>query len=363
MAGVGRPKAELVVSESERATLEQWVRRRKSAQALALRARIVLQGAEGRSNQDVASRLRVTGQMVGKWRARFVARRVDGLLDEPRPGAPRSVQDAQIEAVLTKTLERTPRDATHWSTRAMASESGLSQSTISRIWRAFALQPHRSETFKLSKDPLFIDKVRDIVGLYMAPPTQAMVLCVDEKAQIQALDRTQPLLPMRPGQVERRTHDYRRHGTTSLFAALDLATGSVVGRCFRRHRSVEFRQFLDTIEANVPAALDVHLVLDNYGTHKTPLIHRWLAKRPRFHLHFTPTGASWINLVERWFALLTDKQLRRASHRSTRELETAIRAYLAVSNEHPKPFVWTKTADQIFESLARFCQRTSDSGH
>jgi len=363
MAGVGRPKAELVVSDSERATLGQWVRRRKSAQALALRARIVLQCAEGRSNQDVASRLRVTGQMVGKWRARFVARRVDGLLDEPRPGAPRSVHDAQIEAVLTQTLERTPRDATHWSTRAMAAESGLSQSTISRIWRAFALQPHRSETFKLSRDPLFIDKVRDIVGLYMAPPTKAMVLCVDEKAQIQALDRTQPLLPMRPGQVERRTHDYRRHGTTSLFAALDVASGTVIGRCFRRHRSVEFRQFLDTIDAAVPVSLQIHLILDNYGTHKTALIQRWLAKRPRVHLHFTPTGASWINLVERWFATLTDKQLRRGTHRSTRELETAIRAYLAVSNEHPKPFIWTKTADQIFESLARFCKRTSDSGH
>jgi transposase len=359
----GRPKAELVVSESERATLEQWVRRRKSAQALALRARIVVECAKGQFNRDVAGRLGVTEQMVGKWRARFVARRLEGLLDEPRPGAPRTVHDAHIEAVLTKTLESTPRDATHWSTRAMASASGLSQSTVSRIWRAFALQPHRSETFKLSKDPLFIDKVRDIVGLYLAPPTKAVVLCVDEKAQIQALDRTQPLLPMRPGQVERRTHDYRRHGTTSLFAALDVATGSVMGRCFRRHRSGEFRQFLDTIEANVPAALDVHLILDNYGTHKTPLIQRWLAKRPRFHLHFTPTGASWINLVERWFALLTTKQLRRGSHRSTPALERSIRDYLAISNEHPKPFVWTKTADQILESLARFCKRTSDSGH
>lgn len=363
MASTGRPKAELVVSASERATLEQWVRRRKSAQALALRARIVLQCAEGRTNQEVAARLQVTGQMVGKWRARFVERRVDGLLDEPRPGAPRSVDDATIEAVLTKTLEQTPRDATHWSTRAMASASGVSQSTVSRIWRAFALQPHRSETFKLSKDPLFIDKVRDIVGLYLAPPTRAMVLCVDEKAQIQALDRTQPLLPLRPGQVERRTHDYRRHGTTSLFAALDVATGKVIGRCFRRHRSVEFRQFLDTIDAAVPAALQIHLILDNYGTHKTALIQRWLAKRPRVHLHFTPTSASWINLVERWFATLTEKQLRRGTHRSTRELEAAIRAYLAVANEQSKPFVWTKTAEQIFESLARFCKRTSDSGH
>jgi transposase len=293
----------------------------------------------------------------------FVGRQLDGLLDEPRPGAPRRITDAQIEAVVRKTLETTPRDATHWSTRAMATKTGLSQTTISRIWRAFALQPHRTETFKLSQDPLFIDKVRDIVGLYLAPPDKALVLCVDEKAQIQALDRSQPLLPMRPGQVARRTHDYKRHGTTSLFAALDVQTGRVVGECHRRHRSVEFRKFLDTIEANVPPDLAVHLILDNYGTHKTALIRRWLAKRPRFHLHFTPTGASWLNLVERWFALLTEKQLRRGVHRSTRELETAIRHYLAISNESPKPFLWTKTADEILESVARFCRRTSDSGH
>jgi transposase len=360
---VGRPKAELVVTAEEQATLERWARRPKTAQALALRARIVLTCATGRPNTAVARRLGITHQTVGKWRARFVARRLDGLLDEPRPGAPRQVRDAHVEEVVTRTLETMPRDATQWSTRAMAARSGLSQTTIRRIWHAFGLQPHRTETFKLSKDPLFVEKVRDIVGLYLAPPDKALVLCVDEKAQMQALDRSQPLLPMRPGQVERRTHDYHRHGTTSLFAALDVKTGKVLGECHRRHRSVEFRKFLDTIEANVPANLTIHLVLDNYGTHKTARIRRWLAKRPRFHVHFTPTGASWLNLVERWFALLTEKQIRRGVHRSTRELETAVRDYLALHNETPKPFVWTKTADEILETVARFCRRTSGSGH
>jgi transposase len=359
----GRPKAALVVMDAERETLEQWARRPKTAQALAQRARIVLAWATGAANTTVAARVGVTMQTVGKWRARFVARRLDGLLDEPRPGAPRRIADAQIEAVVTATLESTPQDATHWSTPAMAAKSGLSQTTIGRIWRPFALQPHRTETFKLSQDPLFIDKVRDIVGLYLAPPDKALVLCVDEKSQIQALDRSQPLLPMRPGQAERRAHDYRRHGTTSLFAALDVRAGTVIGECYQRHRSTESRKFLDTIEANVPADLDVHLILDNYSTHKTALIRRWLAKRPRFHVHFTPTGASWINLVERWFGLLTEKQLRRGVHRSTRELVTAIKAFLTLTNARPKPFVWTKTADQILESVARFCRRTSDSGH
>jgi transposase len=361
--GLGRPKARLTVSPTERARLQEWTRRRTTAQALALRARIVLACAEGRDNTDVADELGVTQQMVGKWRQRFLDRRCHGLLDEPRPGAPRRVGDADVERVIVKTLESKPRDATHWSTRSMAQATGLSQSTISRIWRAFALQPHRSETFKLSTDPLFVDKVRDVVGLYLNPPEQALVLAVDEKSQIQALDRSQPLLPMRPGQAERRTHDYVRHGTTSLFAALDVASGRVIGQLHRRHRSVEFCKFLDTIDANVPAALDVHLILDNYGTHKTPRIQRWLLRHPRFHLHFTPTGASWLNLVERWFALLTQKQIKRAAHRSTRELEAAIREYLAVYNEEPKAFVWTKTADQILESVARFCKRTSDSRH
>jgi transposase len=311
----------------------------------------------------VAEQVQVRIATVGKWRQRFVERRLDGLLDEPRPGAPRKVSDADVERALTMTLESTPKDATHWSTRSLAKEAGLSRSTVGRIWRAFALQPHRSETFKLSKDPLFIDKVRDIVGLYMDPPDRALVLCVDEKSQIQALNRTQPLLPMRPGQIERRTHDYARHGTTSLFAALDVKTGTVIGELHRRHRSVEFRKFLDTIDAAVPNDLDVHLILDNYGTHKTEAIRRWLAKRPRFHVHFTPTSSSWLNLVERFFAALTEKQIRRGVHRSVRELETAIKNYLAVTNESPKPFAWTKSADEILASVARYCARTSGSGY
>jgi len=353
----------LIVAPGERESLVRWARRRKTAQALALRARIVLRCAEGLDNTGVAEELGVTKNTVGRWRRRFVERRLDGLLDEPRPGAPRRIKDQDLERVLIKTLEETPRDATHWSTRSMARASGLSSTTIHRIWRAFALKPHRSETFKLSKDPLFIEKVRDIVGLYLAPPDRALVLCVDEKTQIQALDRSQPLLRMELGQPERRTHDYVRHGTTSLFAALDVATGKVIGECHQRHRAKEFRAFLDTIDASVPSDLDVHLILDNYGTHKAPTIHRWLLKRPRYHLHFTPTGSSWLNQVERWFALLTQRQLRRGAHRSTRELKAAIQSYLKVSNENSKPFVWTKTADQIFASLARYCERISGTGH
>jgi transposase len=290
-------------------------------------------------------------------------RRLDGLLDEPRPGAPRRVGDEQIEAVVTQTLESTPRDATHWSTRSMAESSGLSHMTIQRIWRAFGLQPHRVDTFKLSTDPLFVDKVRDIVGLYLNPPERALVLSVDEKSQIQALNRTQPVLPMRPGQPERRSHDYIRHGTTTLFAALDTATGKVIGECHRRHRATEFRKFLDTIDKSVPANLDVHLIMDNYGTHKTVMIRKWLARRPRFHAHFTPTSSSWINMVERFFAALTDKQIRRGIHRSTRQLETTIRDYLKSHNDAPRPFCWTKSADDILDSVARFCKRTSVTGH
>ncbi len=359
----GRRKVPLTVSAQEEETLQRWARRPKTAQALALRARIVLRCAEGVDNKAVGAQLGITGQTVGKWRSRFVRKRLDGLLDEPRPGAPRKISDEQVEHVLTITLESLPRDATHWSTRSMAKASGLSQTAVGRIWRAFALEPHRSETFKLSKDPLFIEKVRDIVGLYLNPPDRALVLSVDEKAQIQALNRTQPLLPMRPGQPQRRTHDYVRHGTTSLFAALDVASGRVIGEIHRRHRSAEFRKFLDCIESQMPEDLDIHLILDNYGTHKTIQIRRWLAKRPRFHVHFTPTSASWINVVERWFATLTEKQIRRASHRSTQELESAIRHYLNLYNEDPRPFVWTKTADEILASLARFCGRISNSGH
>lgn len=359
----GRKLSVLILNNDEQETLQRWSHRPTTARALAQRAQIILDCAEGQSNDAVAVLNRVTRQTVGKWRCRFSTDRLDGLLDEPRPGAPRSITDNQVEDVITRTLETKPRGATHWSTRVMAQASGMSQSAISRIWRAFALQPHRTETFKLSQDPQFIEKVRDIVGLYMDPPERALVLCVDEKSQIQALDRMQPILPMRPGQIERRTHDYKRYGTTSLFAALDSKTGEVIGRCHRRHRSVEFRKFLDTIEKTVPPELDVHMILDNYGTHKTPMIRRWLAKRPRYHLHFTPTGASWLNLVERWFAALTEKQLRRGSHRSTRQLEKAIMEFLEVTNEISKPFVWTKTAEDIFNSLAVFCKRINDSGH
>jgi transposase len=353
----------LSVTAEERERLQEWARRPKTAQALALRSRIVLECAVGQPNTVVAGKLGITHQTVGKWRQRFLEQRLDGLLDEPRPGAPRQVSDAQIERVVRMTLERTPADATHWSTRTMARRSGLSQTMVSRIWRAFALQPHRVEGFKLSKDPLFVEKVRDIAGLYLNPPDRALVLCVDEKAQIQALDRSQPLLPMRPGQAERRSTDYVRHGTINLFAALDAKAGTVIGEFHRRHRTAEFKSFLETIDAAVPSELELHLILDNYGTHKTAPIKRWLLRHPRFHLHFTPTGGSWLNLVERWFALLTEKQLRRGVHRSTRELQDAIRSYLDHHNRNPKPFIWTKTADQILESVARFCKRISNSGH
>ncbi|MDX6008736.1 IS630 family transposase [Cupriavidus necator] len=331
--------------------------RRKTAQALALRARIVLACADGIDNKTVAAKQRVTQQTVSKWRAGYVAHRLDGLLDAPRPGAPRTIDDARVDAVIAKTLESVPSGATHWSTRTMAREMDLSQTAVSRIWRAFGLQPHRQETFKLSSDPLFVDKVRDIVGLYLNPPLKAMVLCVDEKSQIQALDRTQPILPLAPGIPEHRTHDYMRHGTTTLFAALDIATGEVIGELHRRHRSSEFLQFLRTIDANVPANLEVHLVMDNYGTHKTPSIKNRFARHPRFHVHFAPTSASWVNQVERWFATLTEKYIRRGTHRSTRQLEEAIRHYLDVYNANPRPIVWCKPADEILASLERFFMR------
>jgi transposase len=355
----GRPKQALILTDEERARLRSLAHRARSQSLLARRARVVLACAEGLDNKTVARKMRVSLGMVGKWRARFLQARLEGLYDEPRPGAPRKVSDAEVERVVIQTLESTPRGETHWSTRGMAKATGLSRMTISRIWRAFGLQPHRSDTFKLSPDPLLIEKVRDIVGLYMNPPDHALVLCVDEKTQIQALDRTQPLLPLRPGQVERRTHDYTRHGTTSLFAALELKTNKVIAQLQHQHRSLEFRGFLDVIEAQVPAELDVHIIVDNYGTHKTALIRKWFAKRPRFHIHFTPTYGSWINLVERWFAELTNKRIRRGVFRSVKELETAIREYIDVHNEDPKPFVWTKTADQILASIARYAQRTT----
>ncbi len=350
-----RQLSALVLSDAERTELKSLAARRNTAQALALRARIVLGCAEGTQNKDVAARLQVDRATVGKWRRRFVERRIDGLRDEPRSGAPRTIEDERIEAVIVQTLESMPPDATHWSSRGMSKACGLSVSTVQRIWRAFGLQPHRLETFKLSTDPEFVAKVRDVVGLYVSPPAHAVVLCVDEKSQIQALDRSQPMLPMRPGQVARRSHDYTRHGTTSLFAALDIATGRVIGKCYPRHRAAEFRKFLDTIEASVPRDLDVHLVMDNYATHKTPLIRDWLVRRPRWHIHLTPTSSSWLNQVERFFAVLTERQIRRGVHRSLTALQTAITSFIDQHNADPKPFRWTKSADDILASIERFC--------
>jgi len=360
------------LTETERGELEALLRRHGTAQASALRARIVLLAADALTNSAIAAALGIDQHTVGKWRNRFAAARLDGLHDEPRPGAPRQIGDDAIAETIRMTLESRPAGATHWSLRAMARATGYAPSTIHRIWQAFGLQPHRQETFKLSSDPMFVEKVRDIVGLYLDPPDRALVLCLDEKSQIQALDRTQPLLPLRPGQAERRTHDDQRHGTTSLFAAVDVAAGTVIGKCFKRHRASEFRRFLDHVEANVPADLEVHIVMDNAATHKTKLIRDWFAKRPRWHVHFTPTSASWLNQVERVFALLTDKALRRGVHRSTATLEAAIHAYLDAHNAAPRPFRWTKSADDILASIHRFCtrtlgtqrlQRTSESGH
>jgi transposase/transposase-like protein len=354
------PKAVLIeLLDTEAAELASRLRRRKVARGDAVRAEIVLLAAEGVSNLAIAERLGITRMTVATWRRRFAERRLDGLLDEPRPGAPRTVTDQKVADVVTATLETLPVGRTHWSSRGMARASGLAPSTVQRIWKAFSLQPHRSETFKLSTDPLFVDKVRDIIGLYLNPPNRAVVLCIDEKTQVQALDRTQPILPLRPGQAERRTHDYKRHGTTSLFAALDVKAGTIVGKCMPRHRAAEFRRFLGMVEKNVPAGLDVHVVMDNASSHKTKLIRDWFAKRPNWHAHFTPTSASWINQVERFFGLLTDDQIRRGTHRSVRELEAAIASYIQTRNDDPKPFRWVKTADDILAAIQRFCQRTT----
>ena len=348
----------LTMSNTDRSTLQNWTRWRSTAQGLALRARIVLACAKpGATNLAVAARLGISNLTVGKWQRRFAQQSLKGLTDAPRSGVPRSMLDEHIERVITTMLESTPHNATHWSTRLLARELSMSQTAISRIWRAFALAPHRSEIFKLSTDPHFIDKVRNIVGLYVNPPDRALVLCVDEKPSIQAIEGTAPMLPIRPGQLERHTHDYVPHGTTDLFAALDVRAGTVIGEVHRRHRSDDFRHFLATVERSTPARLDLHLVLDNASTHKTSLIQRWLVRHPRVHLHFTPTSSSWINLVECWFSILTARQLRRGKFHSTRALESAIRAYIAENNAHAKPFVWTKSADDILDSVAAFCQR------
>jgi transposase len=348
----------IVLDDSEKAALTALIRKHGAPQSLALRARIVLAAASGLTNKEIAAKLNVCAHTAGVWRNRFARDGLDGLYDEPRPGAPRQIGDDEIAATIRKTLETRPLGATHWSLRTMAKAVGHAPSTIHRIWQAFGLQPHCTETFKLSSDPLFVEKVRDIVGLYLSPPERAMVLCVDEKSQVQALDRTQPLLPMRPGQPERHTHDYTRHGTTSLFAALDVKAGTIIGKCMPRHRTQEFRKFLDEVERNVPADLNIHVVMDNYGTHKTKLIRNWFLKRPRWHVHYTPTSASWINQVERFFALLTDRAIRRGVFRSVADLERAITAYIETNNAHPKPFRWTKSADDILASIQRFCLRS-----
>jgi transposase len=355
----------LILTTDEREKLMAWARRPKTSQRLALRSRIVLAAAAGDANGDIANDMNITPQTVGKWRQRFLDDRLEGLVDEPRPGAPRTLSDAQVEEVIAKTLETKPDNATHWSTRSMAKTLGLSQTAVGRIWRAFGLQPHRHETFKLSTDPFFIEKVRDIVGLYLNPPDRAIILAVDEKSQIQALNRTQPLLPMTPEQVERGTHDYERHGTTSLFAALNVATGAVLGKCYRRHRQQEFVRFLEEVDASLTKApgVTIHLILDNYATHKTPRVKRWLARHPEYVVHFTPTSGSWLNQVERFFAEITTKRIRRGAFHSVKSLEAAIQAYLDQHNDDPKPFKWTATADLILKKIEKVCQRTSNSGH
>ena len=360
---IGRPTKPLQVTIEEREKLTMLARRPKSSQAVALRARIVLGCNEGFSNSEVARKLRITGATVCKWRERFRVQRLEGLLDEPRPGAPRSITDKQVEEVVTRTLESMPQNSTHWSSRLMAAETGLSQTAIVRIWHAFGLQPHRVENFKFSKDPLFVEKVRDIVGLYLNPPHRAIVLCVDEKSQVQARNRTQPILPLAPGVPARQSHDYERHGVTSLFAALDVASGIAIGSCYRRHRHQEFLRFLNDVDANLPAVFDVHLVMDNYGTHKVSKVQKWLARHPRYHVHFTPTSGSWLNLVERLFAEVTERCVRRGSHTAVRALEKAMLDYLDQRNRDPKPFVWKADADLILGKVERLCKRISNSGH
>jgi len=359
----GRPKKPLQITDEDRDKLTTMARRPKSAQAMAMRARIVLSCEQGMSNSEVARKLHITGATVGKWRERFRKDGLDGLLDEPRMGTPRRITDRQIEEVVTKTLESMPANGTHWSTRLMAAETGLSQNAIVRIWHAFGLQPHRVENFKFSKDPQFVEKVRDIVGLYLNPPDRAVVVCLDEKSQVQALNRTEPILPLAPGVPARQSHDYERHGVTSLFAAMDVASGVTISTCYRRHRHQEFLRFLNVVDENLPAGLDVHLVMDNYGTHKVSKVRNWLARHSRYHVHFTPTSGSWLNLVERLFAEVTERCVRRGSHMSVRSLEKAMLAYLEQRNKNPKPFVWTADADMILGKVERLCRRISRSGH
>ena len=359
----GRPLKPLELTDDEHGKLNAWTRGGRTEQRLAQRARIVLSCAEGLSNQQAANRVGVSAATAGKWRERFRIERLEGLADQPRPGAPRKISDAQVEQALRTTLETRPEGKTHWSTRGLAAKTGLSQSSVGRIWRTFGLKPHRTTTFKLSNDPFFTEKVRDIVGLYMNPPEHAMVLCVDEKSQTQALERSQPLLPMTVGHREAATSDYVRHGTTSLFAALDTATGEVLGRCHRRHRQQEFIKFLNYIDRRVPEGFEVHLVVDNYATHQTPAVKRWFARRPHYHVHFTPTGASWLNLIESWFARITDECIRRGSFPSVRHLERAIHDYIEQNNASPQPFVWRTPADEIFSKIQRLCEGISDSGH
>lgn len=366
MARTGRPVAVLTVSDEDRVVLERWSKRPKSPMSVAQRSRIVLLAADGLSSTAIAAKVGVHEATVGKWRRRYLASGVGGLIDEPRPGAPPKIGDEDVEAVVVRTLEETPTDATHWSTRDLAKKVGMSQSSVGRIWHAFGLKPWLTDTFKLSEDPQFIDKLRDVVGLYMNPPEHAVVLCVDEKTGVQALNRTKPSLPMHPGQVERRTHDYVRNGVVDLFAALNIATGQVITRTHKQHRAVEFIKFLDAVDANVPAGLNVHVVMDNASTHKTPAVHKWQLRHPRFVFHFTPTSSPWLNLVERWFGHLTDKKLRRSAHHSVKELTADLESWVKAWNENPKPFVWTKTADQILDKLKRYLtdiQQTSDSGH
>lgn len=363
MGSTGRPKAPLELTDEERETLTRWARRAKSSQALATRSRIVLASGEGLTNVAVAARCGVEAHTVAKWRRRFLEHRLDGLVDEPRPGRPASITVEQVEDVVVATLESTPKNATHWSRAKMAERSGLSRSTIGRIWKAFELKPHRADGFKLSNDPQFVGKVYDVVGLYLNPPESAVVLSIDEKSQVQALARSQPAFPMMPGMPEKRTHDYVRHGTTTLFAALNTADGSAITSLHRKHRAVEFKKFLAKIDAQVPQDLDVHLICDNYQTHKTPSVKAWLERHPRFHMHFTPTYSSWINQVERFFGFVADDLLRRSDNRSVQSLEGDIRAWVKAWNENPRPFIWTKSAEQILESLGRLLKRTSGAGH